>query len=481
VFGAAFSPDSRTLLTGSSDNTAQLWAVPGGEPVARPLDLHRTIDHVAFAPDGRSFATQDGELVRLWALPEPAVPIARLPLDGRGSFVALGPDGAQAVLTGMICISCRELRSARAFHLASARPAGPPLRPGGRVLDAAFSPDGRSVATLDARDAQAKEGQEVRVWDPASGRRHWRAPLPSEPRSVCYRPDGRRLAVLCGGGELLVFDAGDGREVRRWRPHEPEPAHHWVTNGKVSFSPDGATLLTWGMGNDARVWDADTGRPRYPPLRHRDKCHDLQFSPDGRSMALASYDGSVRIRDLATGKVLAELPAHPDKAYSAGFSPDGRLLLTASRDRSIRVWDWRAGRLACPPFEHVEEALAAAFTPDGRWVLSASVDGTARAWDWRTGKPLTPPLPIGDQPLSVAVTPDGKRAVVGGYLAALAVLDLGELARADGDPDALCLWAELLAGARLHERGGTVNLSAAEWLDRWRAFRRSGEGGGKSD
>jgi hypothetical protein len=33
------------------------------------------------------------------------------------------------------------------------------------------------------------------------------------------------------------------------------------------------------------------------------------------------------------------------------------------------------------------------------------------------------------------------------------------------------LVAELLAGQRLHEGGGTVNLSAEEWLDRWPAYR----------
>jgi WD40 repeat protein len=157
--------------------------------------------------------------------------------------------------------------------------------------------------------------------------------------------------VLCGNGELLVFDPADGREVLRWQAHDAEPAHHWVTNGKLVFSPDGGSLLTWGMGNDVRVWEADAGRMRYPPLPHKDKCHDVQFSPDGRSMALASYDRSVRVRDLATGTVVAELPAHPDMAYCASFSPDGRLLVTACRDRSVRVWDWQAGRLVCPPFE----------------------------------------------------------------------------------------------------------------------------------
>jgi eukaryotic-like serine/threonine-protein kinase len=481
VFDAAFSPDGRALLTGSSDNTARLWAVPGGELLARPLDLHRTVHRVAFAPDGRSLATQDGERICLRALPQEGVPMLRAPLDRGRSFAALSPDGALVIPTGMSFSPNRALRSTRAYRVSTGEPAGPPLRPGGLIVNAAFSPDGRSVATLDARGAPASEGQEVRVWDWASGQRRWRAALPSEPRGLSYRPDGRRLAVLCAGGELIVFGPGDGREVLRWQSHEVERvAAHWVNNGKVRFSPDGGSLLIWGMGDDVRVWDADTGRLRYPPLRHRDKCHDLQFSPDGRSMALASYDHSVRVRDLATGAVLGELPAHPDLVYSAGFSPDGRLLVTACRDRTVRVWDWRAGRLACPSFEHAKDAVAATFTPDGRWVLSASDDGTARAWDWRSGKPATPPLTIGGGPWSLAVTPDGKHAV-GGDQAALAVLDLGELARADGDPDALCLWAELLAGQRLHEGGGTVNLSAAEWLDRWRAFRQHGEGGGKSN
>ena len=190
-------------------------------------------------------------------------------------------------------------------------------------------------------------------------------------------------------------------------------------------------------------------------------------------MAVASYDGSVRVRDLATGAVVVELPAHPDIVYSANFSPDGRLLVTACRDRTVRVWDWRAGSLTCPPFEHAKDAMAATFTPDGRWVLSASTDGTARIWDWRTGKPVTPPLSVPGGPLSVVVTPDGKHAVVGGFGGALVVLDLGDLAAADVDPRALCRRAELLAGQRLHEGGGTVNLSAEEWFARWRESRPS--------
>ncbi|HKI19120.1 MAG TPA: hypothetical protein VKA15_14630, partial [Isosphaeraceae bacterium] len=90
------------------------------------------------------------------------------------------------------------------------------------------------------------------------------------------------------------------------------------------------------------------------------------------------------------------------------------------------------------------------------------------------GNPVTPPLPMWGHALSLAMTPDGKHTVVGGFLDALAVLDLRDLTPGDedADTDALCLQAELVAGQRLHEGGGTVNLSADEWLERWRAYRR---------
>lgn len=472
VFDAAFSPDGRTLVSSSSDRTVRRWSVPEGAEIGRPLDLHRTVHRVAFAPDGRSLITQDFELIRGWTLPQEGLPILRVPLDGRASFVALGTDGTLAMATGMTYAYVRELRSTRPFDVAAGAPAGPAVRPGGPIVDAAFAPDGRSVATLAGGHAPDAADHTVAVWDRTSGHERWRAALPAEPRSLSYESAGRRLAVLCASGELIVFDAEAGRAVRRWQAHEPEPvAAHWVNNGTVRYSPDGRRVLTWGLGNDVRVWDADTGQPAYPPLRHRDKCHDVQFSPDGVSMALASYDHSVAVRAVATGTLIAALPEHPDLVYAAGFSPDGKLLVTACRDRTVRVWDWRAGKLVCPPFEHTRDATAATFTPDGRWVLSTSPDGTARVWDWHTGRAVTPALPTGGDSLSIVVTPDGKHAVVGGDVPALAVLDLAELYHDAGDANRLCEWAELAAGQHIHEGGGTVNLSAAEWLQRWGAWR----------
>jgi WD40 repeat protein len=121
IYSATFSPDSRMLLSCSSDNTLKLWAVPSGQPLARPIDLHRTPYIVAFAPQGRALATQDGDLVRLWALPEEGVPMTRVPV-GANSFAALSPDGALAIPTGRTYANDRGPRRIRASRIATGRP-----------------------------------------------------------------------------------------------------------------------------------------------------------------------------------------------------------------------------------------------------------------------------------------------------------------------------------------------------------------------
>ena len=68
VVAATFSPDSASLATASSDSTAKVWPLAGGEPVTLPG--HRQgVEGIAFSPDGSRLAAagQDGS-VRVYAL-----------------------------------------------------------------------------------------------------------------------------------------------------------------------------------------------------------------------------------------------------------------------------------------------------------------------------------------------------------------------------------------------------------------------------
>lgn len=81
VHAVAFSPDGRILATGSEDETARLWSMATGKvravlPVGRlPASFYgrlNTVGSLTFSPDGRTLATgsEDG-LVRLWGVPSP--------------------------------------------------------------------------------------------------------------------------------------------------------------------------------------------------------------------------------------------------------------------------------------------------------------------------------------------------------------------------------------------------------------------------
>jgi WD40 repeat protein/serine/threonine protein kinase len=480
ILSAAFSPDGRTLLTGGGDRTARLWSVPGGKPLSAPLAHPTSVSCVGFAPDGRHLATaQGGGLIRLWALSAGNPRDYRVPV-GSYSFVRLSRDGGFLLPTGLSRRTC-ELRSTQVFELTTGQRVGPPLEANGFIMDAAFSPDGLQVAAAVSRAASAQErrakpGQpgQLQLWDWRSGKLQYEPlPLPSEPRTLDYSPDGRQLAVIGAKGELVIIDPATGKTLRQWQAHPPDlNTGSYFNTGAVRFSPDNRSLLTFRTQTySLRVWDTLTGQ-----LRHETKtkglCGDVQFSPDGRLVATAGWDNQVCVWELATGEQLASL-AHPDWTFAALFSPNGQHLLTACRDGMARLWDWRAGHLVCPPFEHEHEVHAVAFTPDGRYVLSASDDGVLKIWEWRTGKPVCPPFALGGAGLSLAVTPDGRRVACGGFMKELPVFHLDIwLAPSTLAPDDLCVWGEIVSGQQVADGGGVTNLTAEEWLERWRDFRR---------
>jgi WD40 repeat protein len=494
VTSLAFSADERTLLVGSADHTLRRWLVPDGQAIGGSLTHATVVSRVASSPDGRFLATaQDGGLVRIWAAPADGPQDYPLPVDGFVSRGTLSPDGRHVLPTGDSNWNC-SVRSTQVHDVATGRPAGPVLAGGGILMDAAFSPDGRQVAALislsgSREDRRGRAGSQhlpgqLKLWDWRTG--ELTGPpltLPSEPHSLAYRPDGQVLAVLCAEGQALLIEAGGGRIVAQWEAFQDRRGNvsSHIHNDLLRFSPDGKCLVTlsrWHLNSIVRVWDATSGRERYPGLAHRERCQDAQFSPDGRWLVTASADSSVRLWDVATGQPLADPLVHPAAVSTAVFSPDGTRVLTGCDDGMARLWDWRAGRTLWT-LQHEHTLNAVAFHPNGRWVLTTSADGTFRVWDGRTSKPLTPPLSTGGtQATSVAVTPDGNQAVVGDYggsgnMSALWVFSLGSLSAADSrEPDELCAWGELLSGKRVHESSGVTTLTPEEWLARWRAFRQ---------
>jgi WD40 repeat protein/serine/threonine protein kinase/tetratricopeptide (TPR) repeat protein len=396
VTSAVFSPDGKTVMTGSADGAARFWDAATGRPLGPTLTHPQAVSAVAYGPDGQTVLTGCGDrTARLWD-PRTGRPIGpTLTHQGRVSAVAFSPDG-KTVMTGSAD------GAARLWDAATGRPLGPTLTHPEAVSAVAYGPDGKTVLT-GCWDTKA------RLWDAATGR-----PLgptlthPDAVHTVAFGPDGKTALTGGADGTVRLWDATTGR------PLGPTLVHQGPVNA-VAFGPDGRTLLTGGHDHTARLWDATTGRPLGSTLTHQGPVNAVAFGPGGQAILTASNDHTARLWDATTGRPLGPTLTHQAAVRAVAYGPDGKSVLTGSNDHTARLWDVATGRPLGQPLAHQGEVNAVAFSPDGQTVLTGSWDGTARLWDATTGRPLKPALTHQGQVMSATFGPDGQTVFIGSW------------------------------------------------------------------
>jgi len=151
----AFSPDGRTLASGSNDDTVKLWDVANGQ-LLHTLEGHTSnVTSVAFSPDGRTLASGSNDAtVKMWDATRGKL-LRTLSGHTNGvSSVAFSPDG-QRIVTGSFD------QTAKVWEAASGRELLTLKGHSGEIWSLAFSADGRRIVT-GGEDSTAK------VWDAAT-------------------------------------------------------------------------------------------------------------------------------------------------------------------------------------------------------------------------------------------------------------------------------------------------------------------------
>ncbi len=385
----AFSRDGSMMLTISASGLVSVWDVRSGEQLAEPIHHQDEVMSAEFSPDNRRL---------LILLSRGEAQVRELRLHGARSRRFFHGDlvtSVQFVAEGKQVFTTSRDGTAQVWERDTGRAVFPSLKHAGGVIRAAVSHDGQWLATVGADHA-------ARIWNARTGEaKHPPLKHVGVPHLVEFDATGARLLTGANDGVARVWNTTNGTLLLEVKQLDLITAAH--------FSPDAKQILTASRDGLAQLWDAQTGKPVFKPFEHGNAVVAAAFTPDGIQFATGSRDRLLQIWDRQTGREAGPPLEHPAglRPGALHFNQNGGQVVTAAGN-SAYVWHVENGRPVCPPLDHTDLVLDAQFSPDGRIIATASRDDTARFWDLATGLPLSEPLPHGARVECLAFSPDGR-------------------------------------------------------------------------
>jgi polyhydroxyalkanoate synthesis regulator phasin len=343
----AFTPDGKSLLSGSLDRSVRLWDVASGRQV-RELAGHRwRCDAVAVTPDGKglisggadgSIRIQDrnGEQVRRILLGAPPEQLAQW----ANHVVALRVTSDSKTLLAYRSDPNNSPPSYHRFDLATGKElSSRPNHSRAANLAPPFSFDGRLALEYLYEDR-------VR---------------PGIPGKKGGGPGAGTIGPMLAGA--IVRNVATGEEVGQLCDSD---GGSYVR----AFSRDGRTVLMISQRQEM-----------IPPGRH--------------------YTNTLRLWEVASGqeRLRVSLPALTRRIQQAAFAPDGRSFVTWRNDGTLQFWDAETGH-ALQTFRAGEdgellvdfEVHCLVYSPDSQWLAAGYRDGTIMIWDARRAAPRPEPM-----------------------------------------------------------------------------------------
>jgi WD40 repeat protein/tRNA A-37 threonylcarbamoyl transferase component Bud32 len=446
----------------------------GGDPDRAPSQL------AAVLGDGRFLLPHLGRTA--WMAVRPDGKVLAVPLDedvvlferATGDFLRTlkGPGGQVFYLTfsrdsKLLAATTRHETGGgalRVWELRSHRVLFTNPQPGPTIsCAAAFSADGKRLFT-DFAGA-------IAGWDAQSGRKTQTLPMPAGGiASMCFSPDGRRLAVANWTGNRVKFLEWTGDKLAETR----DVLEHDSPVGMAVYSPDGRflasgdftgfkltnaktlevvrTVLTpamqLGFTPDSQAlwstqtieqekpvhiftrWRVPTGK-EMPLLSVQVSVEPVKafhcLSPDGKVLYLAAQHDATSIKgiDTATGKELFPQQGHAAPLEVIAISPDGSLAASAGHDWMVKVWDLTTCKVHHNLKAHTAAVCGLSFSPDSKRLASGSRDGTMALWDVDSGTELWALHGNSRLFARIQFSPDGQTIAAGGESGQVEMWDAG--------------------------------------------------------
>ena len=232
------------------------------------------------------------------------------------------------------------------------------------IIDAAFSPDGRYLATAGDDDI-------VLLWDMAGRKIRQFAQHTSSVLSVAFSPDGKKIISTSWDKTAHVVNVATGELLFSTPPHT-------LSISKGYFSPDGDYILTIS-GYSINVWNAYTGEYLHALAGHKKAINALQFTVDGQHLISFGADKSVLLWDFARADLIQKLGKQKNAIIHAALSPNGQWLAVADQ-KTVKLWDLRLQQLHTTLKGHTAVINKLHFNHDSSQLITASADRNIRIW-----------------------------------------------------------------------------------------------------
>lgn len=176
----------------------------------------------------------------------------------------------------------------------------------------------------------------------------------------------------------------------------------------LCFNPDGTRLASGSADDSIRIWNLKTGEQESIFKGHSDWLSDLVWLPGQAGPISASLDGTVRIWSPRAEQQQRILRGHESYVYDAIFSEDGSKIYSGSWDKTLRSWNPQTGEmtqildlpngvLALAQRPNHEELVVSGKGTMGRYLVDSE------NWTW---KPMV--TEVGPQDRSLSFSFDGK-------------------------------------------------------------------------
>jgi WD40 repeat protein len=281
---------------------------------------------------------------------------------------------------------------------------------GSLVNSAAFNPaNPNEVASADSSGM-------ARMWNVQTGKTLFTMSLggfstTGSADAVAFNPSGSEVAVGFANGNVAVFNAGTGKEIRSaeddsaivydveflgntgeiaiasqqntvlWRYTNGTPCCEILSSQPataIATAPAKPQELAVATENGIAIIDVSGQKPRSRQLTFTPAI-TASFNRSGTEVVSAEDSGDVAIYDVGTGSTVAQLVG--DSApLTASFSWDGKRIVAGYASGTAIVWDIATKLPMTVLAGNAGEVYTTQFSTDGSEVVTAGADGTIRVW-----------------------------------------------------------------------------------------------------